>query len=245
MRVRTSGTGPDVVLIHGWSASGRMMEPIAMALDERFTCHVVDLPGHGFGVEGRVDPSLGDLVAAVDDYVAGLANPPVLIGWAMGALIALGVGARRSLRGIVGIGTASGGGELGPAFEKMASRMARDWPRYVRSSVDAIVGDRVSPEMHAFVVETMQQTPPSLARRTLLDVARTDAKLWAADVACPVLYQHGAEDVISPLAVARALEAATPQATLKVYDGIGHAPFLETREPFLADLDHFLGGLDD
>lgn len=244
MHIRTSGQGPVAILIHGWASSGRIMEPLALALEDRFEVRVIDLPGHG-AQGGRTDPSLDDLIAAAQAEVDAAPTPPLVIGWAMGGLIALALAGRRKLRGAVCIGTASGGAELGPVFEKMASRMGRDWPRYVRSSVDAIVGERVSPEMHRALCTMMEATSPRLARHTLIEVGRTDAVPLAADAACPVLFAHGEQDAISPPDVARRLAAAAPQARLRLYPDVGHAPFLEKRETFLADLDAFLETLDD
>lgn len=245
MRVRVSGAGPAVVLIHGWAASGRIMEGVAARLEDTCETHVVDLPGHGGPVEGRVDLSLDEIAGPVAGYVDQMSSPPVLLGWAMGAMITLKIAASGNVRAGICVGTPSGGQEFGPAFEKLAARMTRDWPRYVRSSVDAIVGDRVSPEMYQFLRETMLQTPLSLARRTLVDVAGHDPADWAKAAKCPLLFVHGAEDKISPLEVSERLAAAAPAATLKVYQGAGHAPFLEDMDRFLADVTQFLESLDD
>ena len=245
MRVRVSGTGPAIVLIHGWAASGRVLEGVAAHLEDAYETHVVDLPGHGAPVEGRVDLSLDEIAGPVADYVGRLPGPPVVLGWAMGAMITLKIAASADVRAGICVGTPSGGPEFGPTFEKLAARMSRDWPRYVRSSADAIVGDRVSPEMHQFLRETMLQTPLSLARRTLIEVAGHDPTEWVKATKCPLLFVHGSEDKISPLEVSERLAAAATAATLKVYRGIGHAPFLEDRDRFLADVTQFLENLDD
>lgn len=245
MRVRVSGAGPAIVLIHGWAASGRILEGVAAHLEDTYETHVLDLPGHGEPVEGRVDLSLDELASPVAAYVRRLPSPPVLLGWAMGAMITLKIAASTDLRAGICVGTPSGGPEFGPSFEKLAARMTRDWPRYVRSSVDAIVGDRVSPEMHDFLRQTMLQTPLSLARRTLVQVAGHDPTEWVTATKCPLLFVHGSEDKISPLAVSERLSAAATAATLKVYQGIGHAPFLEDRDRFLTDVTSFLENLND
>lgn len=41
------GSGPDLVLVHGWPADARTWRRIVPALAEHFTCHVIDLPGAG------------------------------------------------------------------------------------------------------------------------------------------------------------------------------------------------------
>lgn len=41
------GSGPDLVLVHGWPVDGRTWRRIVPVLAEHFTCHVIDLPGAG------------------------------------------------------------------------------------------------------------------------------------------------------------------------------------------------------
>lgn len=41
------GSGPDLVLVHGWPVDGRTWRRIVPQLAGRFTCHVIDLPGAG------------------------------------------------------------------------------------------------------------------------------------------------------------------------------------------------------
>jgi pimeloyl-ACP methyl ester carboxylesterase len=42
-----TGSGPDLVLVHGWPVDGRTWRRIVPPLAEHFTCHVIDLPGAG------------------------------------------------------------------------------------------------------------------------------------------------------------------------------------------------------
>jgi haloalkane dehalogenase len=44
---RVSGTGPDVLFIHGWPLHGDTWRDITPHLTQAFRCHVIDLPGTG------------------------------------------------------------------------------------------------------------------------------------------------------------------------------------------------------
>src|SRR5258705_5365776 len=44
---RKTGTGPDLVFVHGWPLHGETWRAIVPRLADRFTCHVFDLPGTG------------------------------------------------------------------------------------------------------------------------------------------------------------------------------------------------------
>lgn len=239
MRVRRYGVGEPLVFLHGWAASGRVFDTLVVAFESTNECHVVDLPGHGSS-EVTSPVSLDDMGRAVVEYISGLGKGTVVVGWAMGAMLALRAAAEAPLRAAVCLSTPSGGPDMGPAFREMASRMARDWPRYVRSSVDVIVGDRVSPEMRQFLCDLMVATPLPVARRALLDVAAQDPLLWAERARCPVLFINGGDDRISPSQVTERLAAGTRESRMVVYEKAGHAPFLEEPDRVVADIREFL-----
>lgn len=245
MRILRTGSGRPLVLIHGWASNGRVFDGAAAAFEEDHDCLVLDLPGHGPAAD-RWDVGLDDLVDAVGEVVGGCEEPPRIIGWAMGAMIGLEVAAKVPVRSLVCVGTASGGGEeAASGFAKMAEVMARDWPRFARSSADTIVGDRVSGEVHAFLTRMMTDTPLVVARRTILDVAARDTRLAAAAVDRPVLFVHGSEDRISPLPVGEEIAESSAHGQLIVYDGAGHAPHLEDPARFAADVRAFWEDHDD
>jgi pimeloyl-ACP methyl ester carboxylesterase len=45
--VRTLGTGPDVLFVHGWPVSGATFRLVLPHLVDHVTCHVIDLPSAG------------------------------------------------------------------------------------------------------------------------------------------------------------------------------------------------------
>ncbi|HEY3052946.1 MAG TPA: alpha/beta fold hydrolase, partial [Thermoanaerobaculia bacterium] len=47
LSVTVGGSGPPVLLIHGYAESSRMWKPLAKALAPRFTVIAPDLPGFG------------------------------------------------------------------------------------------------------------------------------------------------------------------------------------------------------
>jgi pimeloyl-ACP methyl ester carboxylesterase len=71
-------------------------------------------------------------------------------------------------------------------------------------------------------------------------MAACDLRGLLPRVTVPTLVLHGDEDVRSPRAVAQALAAAIPGATLVVLEGVGHMSNLEAPERFNAELLNFL-----
>ncbi|MGH8172439.1 MAG: alpha/beta fold hydrolase, partial [Rhodanobacteraceae bacterium] len=85
MHIETRGSGPDLVMLHGWAMHGGIFAPFADALAAHFTLHVVDLPGHGFSHDdtGTLDP------VECARRIAEAAPRAIWLGWSLGGLIAL------------------------------------------------------------------------------------------------------------------------------------------------------------
>jgi pimeloyl-ACP methyl ester carboxylesterase len=69
-----------------------------------------------------------------------------------------------------------------------------------------------------------------------------DPRFWqrARKVTAPALVIHGELDRVIPLAAARELVHRMPQWKLKVLEGVGHVPMMETPAVFLKVVDDFL-----
>jgi pimeloyl-[acyl-carrier protein] methyl ester esterase len=48
LHVETFGSGPDLVLLHGWGMHGGVWGDFALRLAEHHRVHAIDLPGHGY-----------------------------------------------------------------------------------------------------------------------------------------------------------------------------------------------------
>lgn len=85
---RVQGSGPALILVHGWSQSGAMFQHQLDTLSERFTVVVPDLRGHG----EAPDPSGGLRMARLGRDLAELIEhlgfeQTSLLGWSMGASV--------------------------------------------------------------------------------------------------------------------------------------------------------------
>lgn len=86
IRVRVSGHGPPLLLLHEWASSHRIWEPFAHHLADRFTVYRWDARGHGGG-----RPAAPVTLAAMADDLAALIghyriDDAVAVGHSMGAL---------------------------------------------------------------------------------------------------------------------------------------------------------------
>ncbi|HEY1250677.1 MAG TPA: alpha/beta fold hydrolase [Thermoanaerobaculia bacterium] len=77
------GSGPRVLLVHGWGGhAGRMSAFVAPLLEAGFCAVAFDAPAHGIS-EGRF-ATLPDFIRSVE-LVAGIVAPVALVGHSMGA----------------------------------------------------------------------------------------------------------------------------------------------------------------
>jgi 2-succinyl-6-hydroxy-2,4-cyclohexadiene-1-carboxylate synthase len=224
----------ELVLLHGFTQTGRSWRRVLDALAARYRAIAPDLPGHGEFAERR--PAS---FAACDAYIRVLAEAPItLAGYSMGARIALhaalSLGPR--VRRLVLIGAS-------PGIADPAERAAR-------AVDDAALADRIEAiGLEAFVREWAAQPlfegmPRGIAEIVQADRMRNTAaglaaalrglgtgvmpSLWErlGELAMPVDLVVGERDE-KFRAIADRMAAALPDARLHVVPSAGHAAHLE------------------
>jgi pimeloyl-ACP methyl ester carboxylesterase len=77
MYARAGGSGPPVVLVHGFGVSGRYLLPLAEVLAECFSAYVPDLPGHGRSDRPQVAHGIAEHTDALSGWLdeVGLERP--------------------------------------------------------------------------------------------------------------------------------------------------------------------------
>ena len=85
MHIRRFGTGPPVVMFHGFSLTGEQFSPAAGLLDR--TIIAPDLPGHGSS--GSHPADVDAVTAAIDILLDGLGRPTPVMGYSQGGRMAL------------------------------------------------------------------------------------------------------------------------------------------------------------
>lgn len=113
---RGAGSGPPLLLLHGWGGSSRYWAPAIAGLSGRFSAVAPDLPGFGATEPGgRADlPGLAHAALAVADALGWESFD--LIGHSLGAAVSLVLAAAQPGRvrrlGLVSLGMARTPGEL-------------------------------------------------------------------------------------------------------------------------------------
>src|SRR5205085_2061607 len=98
----TTGTGDDLVFVHGWGWHGGVWQPLVREMTAHFRAWVVDLPGHGESKSAAVNGDLDDWARAV---CAAVPPSATWVGWSLGGAIALAAAYMRRATRLILLGT--------------------------------------------------------------------------------------------------------------------------------------------
>jgi pimeloyl-ACP methyl ester carboxylesterase len=241
IHAEVTGTGPVVVLTHGFAASSHMFATTVPALASDHTVIAWDMPGHGRS-DSPDDPSqysvkafLEEMLSLVDDTGADRA---VFLGHSLGGYLSLEMVLAHPDRaaGLVLVDT--GPGYRNDAARDGWNRMAASYARNLeeRGLAGMPGGDELSSSVHS--------TAAGLALTARNVLAQHDSHVIDAltSIEVPTLVVVGAED--EPFRNGSSYMAAKiPTASLAVIEGAGHAPPISHPDEFNAVLRTYLDGL--
>jgi pimeloyl-[acyl-carrier protein] methyl ester esterase len=244
------GSGPTLVLLHGWGLNVRVWDGLAAALCERFRIIAVDLPGHGRSVWLPERSSLEEQAALVSETVAAIAGEYSLLGWSLGGQIALQLAAVQQATGARPRPPAAALDRLvlmattprliagpdwphGTPAERLAAQAAGLETDYRRTVSDFL---ELQVRGSAGGVEALGQLRAALFAHGFPGVAalardlellrETDLRPRLADITLPTLVIAGQYDRVTLPAASHALADSLPNARYVEFRRAAHAPFL-------------------
>ena len=250
LHVEIVGSGPPLVLLHGWAMHGGIFAPLVDALRAHRTLHVVDLPGHGHSRDSGVPLQLDACAQALLDTL------PVApwCGWSLGGLVALRAASLQPSRVpalamvcatpkfVVGDDWPQG--MPANVFLGFAAGLRADWrgaiDRFI--ALEAFGSDQMREELRMLrdaVLAHGEPSPRVLAEglRVLQD---SDLRGMLPALHVPSLWLGGRRDrLVNPAAMQASAELA-PEARYMQIEHAGHAPFLTHADEVAAALLQFL-----
>jgi pimeloyl-[acyl-carrier protein] methyl ester esterase len=244
------GRGPSLTLLHGWGLNGAVWSGVRDSLAERFTLHIIDLPGHGRSHGAPVST----LDAMVDALAHAMSTRSHVLGWSLGGHCAMALAHRYPSR-----------------VEKLVCVCATprfiaadDWPQGKKPEVLADFAKRLStnylatirnflalqalnqPEMRE-VIRTLQEAVAAYGAPTIANLAASleilrvsDIRAIVPEISAPALVIQGDHDALTSTDSAQWLADKLPDSTYCLIEHAAHAPFLSHREIFLDHLVAFL-----
>jgi pimeloyl-ACP methyl ester carboxylesterase len=238
------GSGPPLVLLHGFLDTWRTWELVLPALARRHDVLAVTLAGHAGGppIAGELsEASLPDAVErALDEAGIGRAH---IAGNSLGGYVALQLAARGRADSVVALAPAGGWNDDSYLatldLQAGLAEQARNLAPYADAIVATPEGRRRATQL---ITTRYEHIPPELLAHQLRGVAgcadaarmiehaRTaDWTLDAERITCPVRIVWGTHDKLLPWpsAAARYRTEWLPHVDWVVLDGVGHCPQLD------------------
>jgi len=253
VHIETSGSGPDLVLIHGWAMHGGIFAPLTPLLAPHFRLHVVDLPGHGHSAASAesIDP------AACAAQIARRVPRALWVGWSFGGLVSLraALTAPERVCGVVEIAAS-------PCFVSTL-----DWPHGVPADIFIQFGTGLTENYRAAIerflaLETLgsaqshdelrelkahvfERGDPSLQvlEQGLGVLRATDLRGDLAHLPVPSLWIGGRRDRLVPVGAMRWAAHHSPAGEF-VEIASGHAPFLRHAAQVATAINDFAGRIE-
>ncbi|TWB22689.1 pimeloyl-ACP methyl ester carboxylesterase [Nitrospirillum amazonense] len=245
--------GRPLLFLHGFGQSHRAFRvQFAGPLAREFRLLALDLRGHGRSGRPEDPAAYGDGPHWGGDVMAvrralGLADV-ILVGWSYGGAVLADHVAAYGTEGIAGavfVGACPRLGKaaapyLGPAAKAYFPPLLSDDPAAQAAGARALaqalaLGETPGDEAETAAADTL--SVPLAARRAMMGRQMDGAALASFDR--PALVVHGGADPVILPAMADWLAETLPQARVHLYEGVGHAPFIEAPRRFDADVAAF------
>ncbi len=227
-----------IVLLHGWAMTPAAWAPLRAALTPT-PSFAPALPGHA----GRPAAAGSGVEAWADELVPALPEAAVLVGWSLGALVALALARRHPAR-VSRLVLIAGTARFVAAEASADEPTEESWPGLAADTVATFRSSfQTSPQailrrflalqclgeadrrgtQEALADALDRPERPAVLAAGLDLLARTDLRRELAHIMQPCLLLHGEHDALMPLGAAQRLARALPNARLQVLGGSGHA----------------------
>lgn len=240
---RVLGSGPPLLLINGYAATGADWDPgFLAALAESFEVICPDNRGVGESERGAGELTIAAMAADMEGLLDALAiERCAVVGWSMGGFVAQSLARRAPARvaSLALLATDPGGPDSVPADPAVWARLTDHsgsdreqatrlisllFPPPLAAQIDAEFGELVAAARAGLDPDALR------AQEAAMEAWHRDGMTPpAAGEAPPALVLHGELDEVIPVGNAEALAAHWPGAGVEVFAGCGHG--LMAQEP--------------
>ncbi len=252
---RKMGSGPAVVLLHGFPESGVLWQEIWPVLTNQFTVIVPDLLGSGQSSIGEAEISMESMALAVDAIlVAERIDNAVFAGHSMGGYVALAYAQLfgTKVRGLSLVhSTGYADDEEKKNNRKKAIELIRKGGKeaFIRQMVPALFSPSTKetrPDIvDKQVVSGLELDAASMMAYYRAMMERPDRTGVLKDSTFPVQWILGKDDNLIPFTKGIQQSTLTFVNFVSVYNMCGHMSMLEQSGRLGKDLDDFIAYCDD
>lgn len=266
VHVVVTGTGPDLVLIHGAGGSSRdFTVGLVNKLKDKYRVFAVDRPGFGWSerqsemLEGALTVEAESPIQQARHLAEAVrqlgARRPIVLGHSYGAAVAMGWGLEESAAGLVIVsgatmpwpgeidwtyrvlGSVTGGALLPRLITAAISR------QYVSNTLESVFQPQDPPDNYLLNAGVMMATRTATLRANARQVKAlrphvVEMSSRYSEIHLPVEILHGTADkTVYPEIHAEPLAKLVPDAQLTLLEDIGHMPHHAVPDDIIAAID--------
>ena len=242
-----------MIIVAGWAHTAEDLSPLCSLLSRKYDIQATSIarlfstPDTGF----QSLPVASQYAKALYGLISRSNEPPVLVAWSMGALVAIETIVKLSVkisRLVIVSGTprfCAGDDYLHGLPEQNLRVMTANIMKRPDDVLTAFFHDTIFPETdNAQIVEKKTRRALSLSTDSLRDglsyLRQTDLRRELPKLHIPTLIIHGRQDKIIPFSAGEFLKNNIADSNLEIHDNTGHALILDHPALIAEDISTFM-----
>ncbi len=239
-----NGSGPDVLLLHGWGSSSDVYSAIMNSLCN--ICHFVapDFPGCNKSETMNRPWDIHDYADFVLEFIdkVGLKNP-IIIGHSHGGRVCMYLAGKGLLNPPkIVLFDAAGLIPKKTLKQKFKAKSFKAIKTVLTLPIIKNHSEGLLNRARAHYGSADYNAAEPVLRQTLVKLVNTDLRDILPNIKAPTLLIWGENDTATPLSDAKTIESLISDVGLCVLKGTGHFSFCEKPHEAIAILKSFLGG---
>lgn len=253
LHIESTGTGPNLVLLHGWGMHSAVWQPLVKKLGRLFTLHLVDLPG--MGLSRPIEPF--HLYALAEKIAEMLPANADMMGWSLGGQVAMrmAIDHPESVRKLILVGTTPkylnhlnkqnwDAGIEPEVFNSFVNNLNIDYHKTMTQflTLQCMGADETRATVKLLRKKFAERPVPTaqILQKALNILLETDLRAEVPQLRKSTLLIHGGRDTLVPVQAAHWMMQNLPAGYLRVIAGASHAPFLSHQAQFIETVVQFL-----
>jgi pimeloyl-[acyl-carrier protein] methyl ester esterase len=248
MHIAQRGSGPALIMLHGWAMHSDIFAPLILELEPHFCLYLVDLPGHG---RSRDDHAALNIDAIVETIKQQVPQKAAWCGWSLGGLVALRAAQLNYANTLIMLCASPHfvnadhwpHGMNSQVFEQFANDLETDYrntlDRFMMLEAQGSEHQRHALRMLRDAVFSYGEPAPRVLKEGLALLQNSDLISACRTLSSPSLWCAGARDrLVSPAAM-EAASGLSKGEFISIAGG-GHAPFLTHASQVATAMQSFL-----
>ena len=237
---KVSGSGRDVIILHGWGGKIGSVAPIHSFLERNFRTYSIDLPGFGESYPPPKPWSSNNYADLVKEFIElQKINNPIVLGHSFGGKIALQLALKTKLHKLIlvdsaGIPSKKGLNYFVKVYFVKIVKLLQKQPFFRRRLSE------FSDDLKSKFGSADYKNSSGVMRQTLVKVVNEDLRDIMRKVIIPTLLIWGEKDTATPLSNGKMMEKLIPKSGLVIFKNAGHFSYLDNLFEFLTVVNHFL-----